>query len=438
MKFNVASLLVSEDCNLRCKYCFEEKRPGLMSPEVMKRSLEFLCEGAIESNVPSFGISLFGGEPTLNPAVCAQALDQGIYLGQKYNKRFEAGMITNSVILPSVLASAIREKGTAAHFNVQLSVDGLAEDQDAQRVFADGSGSFATVRKTIDQWLDVMRDLPDALSLHGCLTPATVGHLYNIWRYYRDEVGIKRLWFIPIPELMWKPEHVKMYHEQVGLIYEDILHRVRSSHSTSEVDAYAPLDRCLREWSRPGKACKAGYGYGTITSTGDLYPCHQIYYNDPTHDTRMGDIWKGVDPDVERIFKESDQADLGCSADCDAVHCYRCLAANWVYHGSMFSQMKGLYCLMMRSDAEYQKTLKKEIATMGIIGKKQGENGRPYSGTYQPGYDSGEACQCNVNQPSPAVDDAVLPASDTVSVLNQIVLQNNEILYELRRMNEKK
>lgn len=67
--YNISSiiLLVAQDCNLRCSYCYADEGKyhdcGRMSIETAKRAVDFLIEKSKEEKI---GICFFGGEPLLN------------------------------------------------------------------------------------------------------------------------------------------------------------------------------------------------------------------------------------------------------------------------------------------------------------------------------------------------------------------------------------
>jgi sulfatase maturation enzyme AslB (radical SAM superfamily) len=45
MRIGQLALVVSEDCNFRCRYCYQTRRPNRMSGAVARRALVFFCRG---------------------------------------------------------------------------------------------------------------------------------------------------------------------------------------------------------------------------------------------------------------------------------------------------------------------------------------------------------------------------------------------------------
>lgn len=70
-KLQSICLQVTQDCNLRCKYCaYSENYKNrvhnnkTMSIETAKKAVDFLIHNSSESDI--VGISFYGGEPLLN------------------------------------------------------------------------------------------------------------------------------------------------------------------------------------------------------------------------------------------------------------------------------------------------------------------------------------------------------------------------------------
>jgi uncharacterized protein len=130
-------LLASEDCNFRCKYCYEEFKRGTMEPGVRK-GLKQLVLKRIES-LRQFGVAWFGGEPLygfpaieeLAPFFAQVAEDRGLV--------FNSSITTNGYLLtPDVAEKLLRWKIT----NYQITIDGAAETHDCNRPARDGSPTF--------------------------------------------------------------------------------------------------------------------------------------------------------------------------------------------------------------------------------------------------------------------------------------------------------
>ena len=56
---------VTEDCNMRCRYCFVHHNPARMTLETAMKALDFLITQQEPDSKRNLNITFFGGEPTL-------------------------------------------------------------------------------------------------------------------------------------------------------------------------------------------------------------------------------------------------------------------------------------------------------------------------------------------------------------------------------------
>lgn len=135
------TLHVSNDCNLRCKYCYASgggygKNRGLMTLETARRFVNYCCANfdRVEN------IVFFGGEPFLNIQIIEFICN---YFHEKFKNGEipyipKFGAITNGTLNSDKILNVIRE-----YFSfLTVSIDGPKEINDLNRVTKDGSGSF--------------------------------------------------------------------------------------------------------------------------------------------------------------------------------------------------------------------------------------------------------------------------------------------------------
>ena len=135
------TLHVSNDCNLRCKYCYASgggygKGRELMTLSTAKRFVDYCCENFREVR----NIVFFGGEPFLNPNIIE-------FICEYFQKRFNAGDIKKMPKFGAITNGTIASK-RILHIIVKyfsfltVSIDGPKEINDINRVTINGNGSF--------------------------------------------------------------------------------------------------------------------------------------------------------------------------------------------------------------------------------------------------------------------------------------------------------
>lgn len=135
------TLHISNDCNLRCQYCYAgggnyNQDRGLMSINTSDKFVDFCA-----NNFDSIGnIVFFGGEPLLNPEI----IDFICRKFHEYKKTGiinylpQFGMITNGTIINKNILSILNEYISF----ITVSIDGPKYLNDYNRVFANGKGSY--------------------------------------------------------------------------------------------------------------------------------------------------------------------------------------------------------------------------------------------------------------------------------------------------------
>lgn len=135
------TLEVTEQCNLRCKYCiyqedhFEYREFGSrkMQWSVAKAAIDYLKAHSAHSQKPHIGF--YGGEPLLNFEIIKKSVE---YAKQIFDKNLLFALTTNATLVTDEIADFFAENA----FNLVISLDGPQRLHDANRVFTDGSGSF--------------------------------------------------------------------------------------------------------------------------------------------------------------------------------------------------------------------------------------------------------------------------------------------------------
>jgi sulfatase maturation enzyme AslB (radical SAM superfamily) len=131
-------LVVSADCNLRCSYCYQDrKQPRQMSWATMAQALDLLTS----SNGRRADVTFLGGEPLLGYPLIVRAVRR---LGRRFpaKRRPDYVIATNGLLLtPRRLAFLERHR-----VNIQLSFDGVTPSQDLR-----SPGSFAILDRLLDR-----------------------------------------------------------------------------------------------------------------------------------------------------------------------------------------------------------------------------------------------------------------------------------------------
>jgi uncharacterized protein len=129
-------LLLSQSCNLKCKYCFEnlnntEKK--LMSWEVADRAIDYFFEISKENRK----IIFYGGEPLLNFMVFKKSVEKIRKKDKKTKSYSEIEIVTNGTLINKEIALFCKK------FNVKVavSIDGPKDIHDSMRIYKNSKNS---------------------------------------------------------------------------------------------------------------------------------------------------------------------------------------------------------------------------------------------------------------------------------------------------------
>jgi len=148
---SLRTLQVTQNCNLRCKYCVysgsyinrthTNKR---MTWEVAKKAVDFYYEHTRNSREVSLGF--YGGEPLLEIALIRKVV---VYAEELFKgKKLSFNMTTNATLITDEIVQFLLEH----NFFIAISLDGPKIIQDGNRVFADKeNGTFDIVMENLER-----------------------------------------------------------------------------------------------------------------------------------------------------------------------------------------------------------------------------------------------------------------------------------------------
>jgi uncharacterized protein len=194
--FHIMAKPTGSACNLDCAYCFFLKKEGLypgssfrMSEEILEAYIKQLLEA---HRVPQVTVAWQGGEPTL------MGLDffrRSLELQEKYRRPgtvIENTFQTNGVLLDEEWCRFFRENG----FLIGLSIDGPKELHDFYRKDKGGQGTWERAVKAAR----LLQKHGVAFNVLCTVNSRNADHPLEVYRFFRDELDVHYLQFIPIVE----------------------------------------------------------------------------------------------------------------------------------------------------------------------------------------------------------------------------------------------
>ncbi len=296
-------LYLTEDCNLRCTYCFVKKTPRTMTRDTARKAVDFAFHRNISGVERAINLNFFGGEPFLHLGLMDETARYASEAAKEQRKSVEFAATTNAT-----LANSEAERVISDHrVSLLLSVDG-GESAMKFRPFLGGGSPYRAVRRNLKrlvQWsprvVARMTYHPEALSLRS-----------NVEKVL--ELGAPSVALCAVHESDWRG-----YEDQLEQAFQDlanwfIAEALRGSFLPLEVtwQQLRALYRADLGGSRPARPCEVGTSLMAIDPDGAVMPCHRYLYRPqdwlgrvetPEHSSRR-----------EQYVRLSSRGILGCDS----------------------------------------------------------------------------------------------------------------------------
>lgn len=142
-----AWLHVTNECNLRCHYCYVAKTPEHMSAETGKQAINAIFRSAKQYNMRSVHLKYAGGEAAINFNRIRALHRQALNLAEEYGIALQATVLSNGVGWSERKIEYLKQQA----LNLTISLDGIGTDHDIQRPMRNGRGSFAAIERTLNR-----------------------------------------------------------------------------------------------------------------------------------------------------------------------------------------------------------------------------------------------------------------------------------------------
>lgn len=311
-------LLVSQDCNLRCEYCFagegEYGAKGLMTLETAKAAVDFLIQAS--GNRRNLEIDFFGGEPLLNFDVVKETVAYARSKEAAAEKRFRFTITTNGLLLSDDKTDFIN----ANMDNAVLSLDGRKEVNDRARKRVGGQGSYDTVVPAVQRFVEKRQAQKTGNSYYvrGTFTSHNLDFAADVL-HLRD-LGFDQISMEPVVGPDGLDYSITDSHlPRILAEYDVLAEAVAAAKGTPEAFIFFHFMANLENGPCAKKrisGCGAGTEYAAVAADGSLYPCHQFAGLPDKERFRMGHVQTGITD--KRPGDSLEQANIHTQDGCGA------------------------------------------------------------------------------------------------------------------------
>lgn len=317
-------LMVSQTCNLACKYCYAGggsygSPVSLMSPELGKKAIDLLMKRAPRKG--QYTVIFFGGEPLLNFGLIQRVVAYCLRRSDERNDhpRFRFSMTTNGTVLSEEILEFLKQHS----FTLMVSFDGKGFHAE-NRPFRNGRSSEELVLRNIKRLTEA--GIP--VQLRATLLPEMVeeeviSDLIGVGK----ALGVGRIFTAPADHAA--PADCGLGEEPVAgcgtadLVRLEEVYAALTQRNLDEAasedgrilyDPHVSMMKALATGRAVGsRKCGACFSMAAVSTDGTIYPCHRFVGMRPYS---IGSVEEGVDHEKVRHFFSSVEEAYGsqCSS----------------------------------------------------------------------------------------------------------------------------
>lgn len=333
------TLVVANDCNLSCKYCYVDGGsydPNIKNKHLSQENAKDIVDYLVRTYDVVERIAFFGGEPLLNfkaIETTVKYINELVFQG-KLKEAPIFSITTNGTIYSKKIFQFLAEN----KFSVCISIDGDEIVHDMLRPYKNGKGSFSRIKEIVEL---LQSEYPDLVLVYS--TTYTSVHLNrnqrisNIRKYIKEELNLEHGTIIPVMVSEQDINKLGLSNEETyDLLSEDVEFIWNTYEKGAPVLNTETMDFLVQFMNKgySDTICAMGDSLITINSEGDIYPCQTLLnnqemiigniYNDETKNKKLYDEYYKV---TKGIRKTENEECLNCIA---INFCTGC-PARWYY-----------------------------------------------------------------------------------------------------------
>lgn len=288
---------VTEDCCLRCTYCYQHnKNSKKLSFETAKKFIDDLFTDKYfninKNNVSGIVWEFIGGEPLMEIELIDQIIDyiltQMIQLEHPWLYKSRISICSNGILYNTPKVQNFFQK-YSDFISFGISIDGNKELHDKCRLDLNGNGSYDKAIEAVKLYRKQFnKNCPTKMTL----APENINYLSKAIFNLINE-GYKEIHLNCIYESGWELSHAKIMYKEMKIIADYLINNNLYNKifiSLFEEDAFEPMDENDNENWCGGIVKNPSTGMA-INESGNIYPC--IRYMNSSLNNKQPELYYG-------------------------------------------------------------------------------------------------------------------------------------------------
>lgn len=269
------TLILTKQCNLRCRYCFESHENVFMTEQTALAAVDLLAGDGKTYG----GISFFGGEPLLRKELIYRCVERVATAHPE--KEFRYNMTTNGLLLDEAFLTFARDN----RIKIALSHDGLMSR--VNRLYPDGRDCLALLDEKL---MLLLRWQPKAFIMATLSADCVTQAAESVISLYQKGVRQVNLAIDSRPQAGWDDDSMDELGRQLRFIADYIFAAFQEDKRIS-FNAFDEKILSITK-QKPCHVCDLGHRKIYIDCDGTIYPCIQ-FGGWPEY--RIGEVTTGID-----------------------------------------------------------------------------------------------------------------------------------------------
>jgi uncharacterized protein len=261
-------LQTTNQCNLRCPYCYVKKNNQQMSLAKGKQIVNYLFSSAEKNNYKTIVLKFAGGEPTLCYDFVKQISVFASEMARKKEIEFKPVLVTNGTLINKKWCNLLKHY----NFHVGVSVDGWGEVNDRTRIDLRGKGSFKRIKRS----LKLLKQYQVRFNLEAVITRHNYEDIYSLAkRAYEKYNNILYLNLLRTSEMDVDAKE-QLVNDLAPII--DSIKKIIDFYDQENVEEpiYGGI-LALMKFEKPRRTfCAAGDTFAAIGPDGYVSACHML------------------------------------------------------------------------------------------------------------------------------------------------------------------
>lgn len=333
-------LQVTQQCNLRCKYCaysgqYKNNRTHSskrMSWVIAKAAIDFYAARILEKDEAI--ISFYGGEPLLEFELIKQCIEYAKRVIQGKPLRFS--ITTNGTLLKDEIVDFLQEN----NMETLISLDGAEKEHDCNRKYASGKGSFKDIMENVKNVKERYPKYGEMLMFNTVVNPQA--DVRNVQNYFENNELLKEnhISFNMVKPkdlddvIPYSQEALRIRRFEYLKVLLSLIHKVDLSSVSKMVrdGVGIPLKfykdmttkSNLNNEAHHNGPCLPGIQRLFVTVEGKFFPCERV--DELIEEHCIGDIKKGLDLEkMEKLINIGMITEEECKNCWNLQHCSMCI-----------------------------------------------------------------------------------------------------------------